>query len=173
MLAYRHILAGSRIRRATRIANQRENHMGMTLWLHTLEDREFSKESDDHSLMHEHSDSLDELCDVGKVRKLSDFFDFTDIEYNLGDDFDDDADDLEMAIDPETGYGYGIDDMQWFAADEGLATLQKLREQVAAAAMTELDVDDRHAMLEELDDCLKRLAVTAERGGKFHLAVIE
>lgn len=148
--------------------------MGMTLWIHTLEDREFSKDSDDHSLMHMHADALDAACDVAGVRKLSDFFDYTDLEYNLGDETDeDDENENASATDPETGYGYGIDDMQWFAADEGLGTLRKLREEVESGAVESLDDDDKDALLEELDDCIAILEATAARAGQFHLAVVE
>jgi hypothetical protein len=144
--------------------------MGMTLWLHTLEDREYSKDSDDHSLMHDHAEALDALCDAAKVRKLSDFFDVTDMEYNYSDEFDDDE---EPTLDPETGYAYGIDDMQWFAADEGLVTLRSLREQIAEGAIDALDEDERAELLDELDDCIGVLEDTSTQEGKFHLAVVE
>ena len=147
--------------------------MGMTIWIHTLEDREFSKDSDDHSLMHNHADALDALCENAGVRKLSEFFDFTDLEYGYAEEADDDDEDEDSAIDPETGYGYGIDDMQWFAADEGLASLRSVRDGVAGGALEELDADEQTELLEELDDCIGILESTAARGGKFHLAVIE
>ena len=66
--------------------------MGMTLWIHTLNDRDFSKDSDDHSLMHEHADALDAVCEAAGARKLSDYFDFTDLEYNYGEDADEEDD---------------------------------------------------------------------------------
>jgi hypothetical protein len=150
--------------------------MGMTLWIHTLEDREFSKDSDDHSLMHEHADAIDALCEAAGVRKLSDYFDFTDLEYGYAVDGEDDDEEDEgdgATLDPETGYAYGIDDMQWFAADEGIATLRLVRERVDAGALQELDEDDKAVLLEELDDCLKVLDGTVARQGRFHLAVIE
>jgi hypothetical protein len=150
--------------------------MGMTLWIHTLEDREFSKDSDDHSLMHEHADAIDALCEAAGVRKLSDYFDFTDLEYSYAVDGEDDDEEDEgdgAILDPETGYAYGIDDMQWFAADEGIATLRLVRERVDAGALQELDEDNKAVLLEELDDCLKVLDGTAARQGRFHLAVIE
>jgi hypothetical protein len=63
--------------------------------------------------------------------------------------------------------------MQWFAADEGIATLRLVRERVDAGALQELDEDDKAVLLEELDDCLKVLDGTVARQGRFHLAVIE
>lgn len=47
--------------------------MSMTLWLHTLHDRDMSRESDDHTLMHELSDQLDALCERLGVARLSSF----------------------------------------------------------------------------------------------------
>lgn len=145
--------------------------MGMTLWIHTLEEREYSKDSDDHSLMHRYSDVLDTICEVAGVRKLSDFFDFTDIECGFADEADESDDEPE--IDPETGYAYGIDDMQWFPANDGLITLRKLREEVERGSVEDIAEDDKEALLEELDDCIAILVDTATRTGKFHLSVVE
>lgn len=150
--------------------------MGMTLWINTLNDREFSKDSDDHSLMHEHSDALDAVCEAAGARKLSDYFDFTDLEYNYGEDADEEDDETgesEVAEDPETGYAYGIDDMQWFAAEEGLISLRAVRREVAESGLGGLDEDEVSMLLEELDDCIEVLEDTAARQGRFHLAVIE
>lgn len=37
--------------------------MGMTLWIHTLEERNYSKDSDDYSLMYRFAEHLDALCE--------------------------------------------------------------------------------------------------------------
>ena len=156
--------------------------MGMTLWIHTLEDRNYSKDSDDHSLMNRHADALDAVCEAAGVRKLNEFMDFTDCEFNMG-DFDDEEDDDEAesgggeggeaAADSETGLGYGIDDMAWFDAAEGLVSMKALRGHVAIAGIKGLDAGENAELLEELDDCIAVLNGPASRGGKFHLAVIE
>jgi hypothetical protein len=158
--------------------------MGMTLWIHTLEGREMSKDSDDHSLMHRLQEELDALGLERGVGKFSEFFDYTDMNYSMDDEFgdefdegeddgdDDDDSDEEPELDPETGYGYGIDDMQWFDASAGLKTLRSLREAVAQGALGDLADEQRADLLEELDDCTKRLEAPAERGGRFHLAVV-
>jgi hypothetical protein len=146
--------------------------MSMTLWIQTLEGRELGKESDDHSMMHEVSEQLDAVCEKLGVQPLSSFFDTTDIEYNNSDDdFDDESDDPEL--DPETGYAYGIDDMQWFDAAAGLKTLQALRTHAASGAkIPDLDDESRALLLEELDDCIQKLTGPATRGGKFNLPVV-
>lgn len=156
--------------------------MGMTLWIHTLQGRNFSKDSDDHSLMNTHCDALDAICDAASQTKLSTYFDFTDVERNFADEdeldddeFDEDAEDVEL--DPETGYRYGIDDMQWFSAVEGLASLQAMREAVADGAIDELDGDGRdellEELLEELDDCIATLSAMEDKDAKFHLALVD
>jgi hypothetical protein len=107
------------------------------------------------------------------------------LEFNM-DDFDDEDDEEgndeteaaaedgnEPAVDPETGLGYGIDDMAWFDAAEGLESLKAMRGHVAAAGLTGLEPDQNADLLEELDDCISVLEGPASRGGKFHLAVIQ
>lgn len=147
--------------------------MSMTLWIHTLDGREMSDESDDHSLMYGLAEELDAVCSAAGKPLLSSFVDTTDLEYNMSDEFDDDEgdEDEEPAIDPETGLGYGIDDMKWFAAADGVATLQALRATVAGGWKPEMDEEGRSMLIEELDDCIARLLALPDNG-KFHLAVI-
>lgn len=156
--------------------------MSMTLWLHTLQKREMTRESDDHNLMHALADDLDFLCERLGVARLSSFFDLTDMEYNFdhggaatasarinGDD-----DDEVTTLDPETGYAYGIDDMKWFDAAAGLTTMQALREEIDFSDGLELHLDEEEqdVLLDELDDCIFRLREPAASGGQFHLAVL-
>ncbi len=144
--------------------------MGMTLWIHTLEDREYSKDSDDHSQMHRHADALDAVSEAEGVRKLSEFIDYTDQEFNY-DDVDDDDDGAEL--DPETDLAYGIDDMAWFEASEGLVSLRAVRKAVAAGGFEAADDDELDELLEELDDCIDVLEGPAARGAKFHFTLVE
>jgi hypothetical protein len=153
--------------------------MGMTLWIHTLEGRNYSKESDDHSLMHRHSDALDAVCEAAGVRKLNEFMDFTDLEFNYEDEFEGEDDDeggeegSDAPANAETGLAYGIDDMAWFDAAQGLVSMKAMRDHVASAGLAGLDPDQGADLLEELDDCIAVLDGPASRAGKFHLAVIE
>jgi hypothetical protein len=144
--------------------------MGMTLWIHTLEGRNYLKDSNDHSLMNQNLYSLDALCTKLNVRKLSDYLDFTDQQFNYN-DFDDD--DNEPELDPETELAYGIDDMTWFDASDGLISLQAVRNRIAEDGLHGFDADELPALLEELDDCISILDGSVSKGGKFHLSLVE
>jgi len=141
--------------------------MGMTLWIHTLVGREMSKESDDHSLMQKYSPALDKLCKQLQVPTLSSFVDTTDAEYSLSED----DEDGEPKLDPETGLGYGIDDMKWFDSHRGISTLTALRQHIEKNGLPRLGNEDKRNLLEELDDCLRKLE--SAKTGKFHLALVE
>lgn len=154
--------------------------MSMTLWLHTLQDRDMTRESEDHNLMYELADELDLLCQRLGVKPLSSFFDLTDMEYNFRNErapvaaWGDDDEEEASVLDPETGYAYGIDDMKWFDAASGLATLRALREEIDFSDGLELHLDEeqQEVLLSELDDCIMHLTEPAQNGGKFHLAVL-
>jgi ABC-type Zn2+ transport system substrate-binding protein/surface adhesin len=165
--------------------------MGMTLWIHTLDGRGLSTDSDDHSLMYAYADELDALCTELGVEKLSSFFDTTDLDYQLsqeGEDEDEpgaedaedededeaeDEDDDEEEIDPETGAPYGVDDMRWFDPAVGLATMVALRDAIEDdETAVELAAGDHEDLLAELDDCIQALEETTADAGKFHLAVV-
>lgn len=144
--------------------------MGTTLWIHTLEGRNYLKDSNDHSLMNQNLDSLDALCTKMKVRKLSEYVDYTDQLFNYN-DFDDD--DNEPELDPETELAYGIDDMNWFDVSDGLVSLQAVRNRIAEDGLHGFDADELQALLEELDDCISILDRSVSIGGKFHLSLVE
>ena len=142
----------------------------MTLWIHTLEGRNYLKDSNDHSLMNQNLYSLDALCTKLNVRKLSDYLDFTDQQFNYN-DFDDD--DNEPELDPETELAYGIDDMTWFDASDSLISLQAVRNRIAEDGLHGFDADELPALLEELDDCISILDGSVSKGGKLHLSLVE
>jgi hypothetical protein len=156
--------------KTTLFSPHREYMMGMTLWIHTLEGRNYLKDSDDHSLMNQNLDSLDALCIEAKVQKLSEYLDYTDQQFNYN-DFDED--DNEPKLDPETGLAYGIDYMTWFDASDGLVSLQSVRNRIAEDGLHGFDADKLQALLEELDDCISILDGSASRGGKFHLSLVD
>jgi hypothetical protein len=143
--------------------------MSMTYWIQTLDGRKLSQNDDDHSLMNSLADELDEACAALGIAPLSSFADYTDLELNMGEGEDESDEDGEL--DPETGFAYGIDDMQWFDVAAGLTCLEPLRKAVADKGTLKLDDEDRQQLIEELDDCIAKLKATPSTA-KFHLAVI-
>ncbi|HNW78467.1 MAG TPA: hypothetical protein PLE42_01835 [Candidatus Competibacteraceae bacterium] len=146
--------------------------MGMTLWIQTLDDRDYAQDSDDYSLLYRYTEPLDALCATLGMAPLSSFFDDSDLLFNFSES-DDDEDEDARELDPETGLGYGIDDMAWFDAAAGLATLCALRQHLATVALPDIPVDDQADLLEELDSGIQRLEAATQRKARFHLALIE
>ncbi len=156
--------------------------MGITLWIHTLEDRNYSTDSDDHSWMHRLSDELDEICVEAEVTRLSDFFDYTKLErshsgefvesYGGGDD-DEEDDEIESDLDDESDLAYGIEDMAWFDSEDGLTTLGALLTAVQAGGAGDIGGRETGDLVEELEDCIRVLEDTVTRNGRFHLSVVE
>ncbi len=146
--------------------------MAMTLWIHTLDGRNRSQESTDHSLMYGAADELDSACDHLGVPRISSFFDTTDFDYNMSDEIEDIAYDEDPALDEESGLPYGIDDMLWFETSRGLASLAALRLHISGPWKPELDQDDRALLLKELDDCIATLKGRPVQSEMFHLAVM-
>lgn len=141
--------------------------MGMTVWVHVLNGRKVEGNKNDCSWMYCLATHLDWFCERNGVPKLSSFFEYTDLEANM------EESDEEPQADPETGWPYGIDDMEWFDPESGLRTLQKLSEVVAGGEHCPgLPADRHHELIEELEDCIQQLRPAGGRGQKFHLAVI-
>lgn len=138
--------------------------MTTTLRIETLEGDDFLQHDDDHDLMHLYVDTLDEVCDEEEVRRLSDFFDAGGGPGPEGDSDDEEPDD--------DGDGRSVADMAWYEAGEGRTTLQTLRERLAGSELPGVDADDREALLEELDHCLRVVEPLVQPGGEFHLAVV-
>lgn len=146
--------------------------MGMTLWISTLDGRNLTKNTNDHSMMYRHADTLDRLCDLLTVEKLSSFFDFTALQHDFKEELDDEEE-QHNRLDPETGYEYGIDDMTWFDSASGLTTLTALHANIDTdAELKTLKETQRRQLIDEFNDCLTMLRDSAARNGKFHLAVI-
>ncbi|WP_137938296.1 hypothetical protein [Chitinivorax sp. B] len=144
--------------------------MSMTFWIQTLENGHCSEDSDNHSLMFDYCDDLDELCDELGVAKLSSFTDETDVEYNMADDFGDDDDD--DSSDDDDDKGYSVEDMEWFDAEAGLATLKALHIHLQDHREEWLPPTQQRMLVEELANCVDVLESVIPHSGKFHLAVI-
>lgn len=144
--------------------------MGMTIWIHTLEGKNYSKDSDDHSQMCRHLEAIDDVCQKIGVKALGEFVDYTEQEYEFN-EFEDDDEDEEL--DSETGLAYGIDDMTWFKAEEGLPSFKALRAAVSSSGISGLSQTEVEELIEELDNCISILEKSAAQKGLFHLTLVE
>ena len=147
--------------------------MGMTIWIHTLEERNYSKDSDDHSHMCRHLEAIDEVCQNIGVRALGEFMDYTDQEYNFNELEDEDEEESEQELHAETGLAYGIDDMTWFEADKGLPSFKALRDAISSSGISGLTPVEVEELIDELDNCISILEKSATQNGKFHLTLVE
>jgi hypothetical protein len=141
--------------------------MSMTLWVHTLEGRQLTSHSDDHNLMQQFTKALDSICTRIEVPPLSSFRDYTDAKANMSGDTDDSGE-----LDPETGWSYGIDDMTWFSAADGLSTISALRARLTAGDTDGIPPNKIAELIVELDSCIAKLTGPASHGGRFHLALV-
>lgn len=141
--------------------------MGMTWRLHVLNGRVIESDGSDCSWMYRLSGYLDGCCRKLHLPPLTSFQDHTDLEANLSED------DGEAEPDAETGWSYGIDDMQWFEAADGLRVLEGVADHLdGLEAIPGIPAGRQDELFEELNGCIKLLEPAAENGGKFHLAVL-
>ena len=124
--------------------------MSDTIWVRRKSrvGTEDSGDDFDHSLFCKASEELDKLAESLGVRKLSDFIDTTDMQYNMSDD------DL-----PES---WIVENEKWFAPADALASLSKIVERLRLGEVKGIKEKLRPELLEELEDCLKKVT-EAER----------
>lgn len=112
----------------------------------------------DHSLFCKNSEALDELATSLGVRKPSDFFDTTDVEYNMSED------DL-----PES---WITENEKWYPPSEALPALHKLIEHLRAGEAKGIQKKIQPELLEELEDCAAKLGAAESEGDLFHFCIV-
>lgn len=146
--------------------------MGNTLWLNIRKGDSIECNQSDHSIMYNLDVQLDGIARRLGVRRLSDYYDWSDLE----DDFL-----AEMGEDQDEGDADGersIDDLEWFDPRQGLATVEALLKHIHEHPDLFLFENDssrshwRNMLLDELEDCRSVLADAAQEGRSFHLAVL-
>ena len=107
--------------------------MGHTIWVE-IHGRSLKETADDRSTMHRLMDNLDAVAAKLGVQKLSDFYDYGELEESYA-DFDDDGDDSgdteedaqrEPTLEERQAKG------EWFDSTAGLSSVRKLRQHLAA-----------------------------------------
>jgi hypothetical protein len=112
----------------------------------------------DHSLFCEHAEVLDELAASLAVAKLSDYFDTTDLQFNLSEE------DL-----PES---WIVENEQWFEPNNALIALNKIIENLKAAEVKWIKGDAKAELLEELEDCAAKVAAAKQEQDQFHFCIV-
>jgi hypothetical protein len=112
----------------------------------------------DHSLFCKASEQLDKLAESLGVRKLSDFFDTTDLQFNMSDD------DL-----PESWIS---ENEKWFAPADAIPALTQIVERLRAGEVKGIKEKKRPELLEELEDCLAKVSEAGRENDQFHFCIV-
>ena len=112
----------------------------------------------DHSLFCKTSDQLDKLANHIGVRKLSDFFDTTDLQFNMSED--------------ELEESWIAENQKWFAPADALPSLEKIVECLRAGEIKGIKEKIRPELLEELEDCLAKVTVADHEKDRVHFSIV-
>lgn len=112
----------------------------------------------DHSLFCRASEELDGLAESLGVRKLSDFFDMTDVQFNMSDE------DL-----PES---WIAENEKWFAPSDALPALEKIVERLKTGKVKGVKEGTRSDLIEELEDCLVKVRAAEKEKDLFHFCIV-
>ncbi len=130
--------------------------MGNTVWV--LRESSADEGDDwDHSLLLEAAEALDAEAERLGAKKLSEFFDWADMEFNLSDE------DL-----PES---WIAENRKWYAPDQAIATLLALKTRLEEGEIPGVEVDTE-GLIEEIDDCLGKLQTARAEGDRIHLCIV-
>ncbi len=112
----------------------------------------------DHSLFCKKAEALDSLSVSLNVRKLTDFFDTTDIEYNISED--------------ELPESWIAENEKWFVPADALPALRKIIELLRAGEVKGIKENIRADILEELEDCEAKVSAANSEGDQFHFCIV-
>lgn len=136
--------------------------MGTSVWV-LRRDAVDQDDDFDHSRIFDASEELDRVAaDLG-VRKVSEFFDWTDFDSSMSSE------------EPLEDYEY-VASARWFDASEAIpaieALLTHLRDHPEAAGYFSRAADAVSALVPELEDVLAKLRSAATDGAPFNLCVV-
>lgn len=160
--------------------------MGHTIWVE-VHGRPLKETADDSSIMHRLMDNLDALANKLGVQKLSDFYDYSELEEAYGDwadDAEDDADNGDAEEDHEEDLGREptLEERQakgeWFDSAQGLDSIRKLRQHLADRFGDLGFTPDQSSahwpelLMDELEHTEKILTEATSRGRRFRLLIV-
>jgi len=140
--------------------------MGDTIWV-DVRDRDKDKLPQDNSIILRLKDQLDRLSKQLKVAKLSDFYDYSDLEAAYG-DFDEDDD--EVSADEPVG--------SWFDAAKALKAVRAIRTHLLQhpdALAFQPGSSRTHwpqQLMDELEHCQDVLEDAVARGVQFRFLIV-
>jgi hypothetical protein len=136
--------------------------MGTSVWV-LRRDAVDQKDDFDHSCIFDTSEELDRVAAHLGVRKLSEFFDWTEFDATLSTD------------EPLEDYEY-VAAARWFDAHDAIpaieALLAHLRESPEAMRYFSQSAEAMSALVPELEDVLAKLRAAASAGSAFNLCVV-
>lgn len=155
--------------------------MGHTIWVE-VHGRPVNETAEDCSTMHRLMDNLDALAGKLGVRKLSDFYDYSELEEAYGDSGDDVSDDSEDDNEEQNTSEPTLEERQskgdWFDPAAGLESVRKLRERLAARFDDLGFKPDRSKghwpkqLMDELGHTEQVLSDATARGQRFRLLIV-
>lgn len=134
--------------------------MGDTIWVRRKSrvGTDDSGDDFDHSLFCKASEELDKLAESLGIRKLSDFIDTTDMQYNLSDE--------------ELPQSWVVENEKWFSPADALPSLARIIERLRSGEVKGVKEKVRHELLEELEDCLAKVSDAQREGDQFHFCLV-
>ncbi len=155
--------------------------MGHTIWVE-VHGRSLKETADDSSIMHRLMDNLDELAGRLRVRKLSDFYDYSELEEVYGDLEEEDSDSNDSEGEDEIPAEPTLEERQakgeWFDSSEGLKSISALRQRLSERFEDlefRADSSTDHwpkRLMEELATSEAILKEAAARGQRFRLLIV-
>ena len=141
--------------------------MSDTIWININNGDDIDCNEEDHSIMLALTDELDILAGTLGVKPLSAFYDYTDMEYNLKED--DDQEDYEE----ESDIAWSNDQATWFNAEEAYGSVTAILESLEAnpevISLGDYDIDD---LIWELEDAQTELEKAIEAEQTFHFCIV-
>ncbi len=134
--------------------------MSETIWVRRKSKVGTDESGDDydHSLFSQYAEELDSLADLLSVPKLSDFFDTTDLQFNLADE------DL-----PES---WIIENEEWYEPSAALPSLHKVIENLKTKEVSWIKGNTKSELVEELEDCEAKVTAAELENDQFHFCIV-
>ncbi len=134
-----------------------EVHLGNTIWV-LRKSKLGNADNVDLSLFYNFADILDGITDKLEVVKLSEFFDFSDLEFNLSDE--------------ELPESWISENQKWFSPQAALPSICSILKHLKMGKIEEIPERIRLGLIEELEDCLTQLEIAVAEVDDFQFCIV-